>query len=118
MPDFIEFSKCTGTYSSAKFEILTETANAKVNKYDEWSLKVDKINFFDGVRGAGIAFAPMKGTSKGGNTQWRKYTGVGYAGYGSSGGVVTTYRLGARMDDSLTGITHAEGYWNADYVTW
>ena len=70
------------------------------------------------VRGAGIAFAPMKGTSKGGNTQWRKYTGVGYAGYGSSGGVVTTYRLGARMDDSLTGITHAEGYWNADYVTW
>ena len=76
---------------------------------------------FNGLSWEEIVFhlkVPMKGTSKGGNTQWRKYTGVGYAGYGSSGGVVTTYRLGARMDDSLTGITHAEGYWNADYVTW
>ena len=111
-PDFYFYEGNTGQ----TYNILSETANAKTYSEDIWSLKVNTISFSSSNKGYGIAFVPMRGSSVSGWRQWRTSAGVSYSDYCDYGPVLSTYRLGGRLDDSLSGSGYAKGYWNADYV--
>ena len=107
------YSGNTGqTYNS-----LDETANRKVYDADTWSLKVKTISFSSSDKGYGIAFVPLRGSSVAGRRQWRTSTGVSYGNFGDYGPALTTYKLGARIDDDLHGSGYSTGYWNSDYVS-
>lgn len=112
-PEYYFYKGNTGQ----SYNVLSGTANAKVYEDDSWSLKVKTISFSSDKKGAGISFIPMRGGVVAGKGQWRKSTGVTYGNFGGYGPVTTTYQLGARIDDTLTGSGYSKGYWNADYVS-
>ena len=99
------------------YNILSTTANRKVLEDDSWSLKVNTISLSSSNKGYGIAFIPIRASRVAGRRQWRKSTGVTYGDFGDYGPVLTTYQLGARSDDDLSGTGRSTGLWNSDYMT-
>lgn len=107
----------TGTTIS-KF---SETYNEKKYISNPWTLYVESI----GTSGSyGIRFAPAKSNGSGNVVKvctqsgvWRTSTGYGTVAYASDDATLTTYKLGARQDDSYTSSFTSSGWWNADKLS-
>ena len=112
-PEYYFYKGNTGQ----KYNELSGTANRKTYSQDTWSLKAETVSFSSSNRGYGIAFVPMRAGSVAGARVWRAYSGSSYGNFGDYGYELTTYKLGARIDDDLSGSGYSTGYWNADYVS-
>lgn len=96
------------------------STNKKTIKSNPWTLKVTSITC---TGPNGIRFVPVK-VRRTGNTVgytpckasgvWRSGTGYGTTKYAKGDAALTTYKLGARMDDDYHGTFRSSGWWNAD----
>ena len=97
---------------------FSSSTNNKTIQSNPWTLKINSITC---IGNYGIRFAPAKYNTttkvaspctKSGT--WRNGTGYGTTAYASGDASITTYKLGARQDDSYISTFKSTGWWNAD----
>jgi hypothetical protein len=114
-------------YSFSLGNTGTAIENFSISKNDKtilanpWTLKVTSITCSGQY---GVRFAPAMVNSSGNVTRvctqsavWRSGTGYGTTAYASGDAALTTYKLGARQDDSYYSTFKSAGWWNADKLS-
>ena len=102
-------------------EKFSASKNDKTILSNPWTLKVTSITCSGQY---GVRFAPAMVNSSGDVTRvctqsavWRNGTGYGTVAYAPEDAALTTYKLGARQDDSYYSIFKTSGWWNADKLS-
>lgn len=102
-------------------ENFSASKNDKTILSNPWTLKVTSMTCSGQY---GIRFAPAMVNSAGKVTRvctqsatWRSGTGYGTVAYASGDAALTTYKLGARQDDSYYSTFKSGGWWNADKLS-
>lgn len=100
---------------------FSTSTNNKTIQSNPWTLKIMSITCSGNY---GIRFAPAKyntttkvATPCTQSATWRNGTGYGTTKYAAGDASITTYKLGARQDDSFHSTFKAAGWWNADRLS-
>lgn len=100
---------------------FSASTNDKIIQSNPWTLKITSITC---IGNYGIRFAPAKynkvtkvATPCAQSATWRNGTGYGTTAFAAGDASITTYKLGARQDDSYYSTFRSGGWWNADRLS-